>query len=487
MLPLGNLDPESQEPLYRQLYLQIKSLIESGQVSKGGRLPATRELAGQLGLNRTTVSAAYELLEHEGLITGHVGRGSFVADGAGTPGLDWRDILAEPAPSAPAASAAIRISFASSRPSELLFPLEDFRATCEEVIHGADAQVILQLGSPSGYAPLRRYLVEQSRMEGVARDEDDIVITSGVQQAFDLLQRTLAANGETVLIEDPVYSGLKNVFARAGARIVGVPVGPAGLELDALERAISKERPRLLVVTSNFQNPTGAALPLASRKAILAMAQRAGVIIVENDIYGPLCYDGDPIPPIKQLDDSGHTVLLRSFSKLAFPGLRVGWAIAPRALIGKLTEAKQLSDLHTDQLSQAVLLRFAESGRLENHRKLMLTAGHERLRTALSACEKHLPEGATHTRPRGGMNLWVRLPQPLDTGELLPRAEREGVTYLPGRYFAVSRVESSALRISFAALAPDQVKSGIATLGRIFQQELERTRSHARLEVPAMV
>jgi 2-aminoadipate transaminase len=487
MLPIGHLSADSQEPLYRQLYLQIKGLIESGQISKGGRLPATRELAGQLGLNRTTISAAYELLETDGLINGHVGRGSFVSDDVTAPGLDWRDILQEPAASAPAASTAIHISFATSRPSELLFPLEDFRATCEEVIHSTDAQTILQLGSPSGYGPLRRYLIEQSRSEGVARDTDDIVITSGVQQAFDLLQRTLVANGETVLIEDPVYSGLKNVFARAGARIVGVPVGPTGLELDALERAIAKERPRLLVVTSNFQNPTGATLPLASRKAILSMARSAGVIIIENDIYGPLCYEGDPIPTIKQLDDSGHTVLLRSFSKLAFPGLRVGWAIAPRALMEKLTEAKQLSDLHTDQLSQAVLLRFAESGRLESHRKLMLTAGRERLSATLAACEKYLPEGATYTRPRGGMNLWVRLPQALDAGELLPRAEREGVTYLPGRYFAVSRVESRALRISFAGLAPDQIKSGVSTLSRIFQEELERTRSQSRFEVPAMV
>jgi 2-aminoadipate transaminase len=149
------------------------------------------------------------------------------------------------------------------------------------------------------------------------------------------------------------------------------------------------------VVTSNFQNPTGATLPLASRKAILSMAQRAGVIIIENDIYGPLCYEGEPIPTVKQLDDSGHTVLLRSFSKLAFPGLRVGWAIAPRALMEKLTEAKQLSDLHTDQLSQAVLLRFAESGRLESHRKLMLTAGRERLSArsplARSTCRRGPP------------------------------------------------------------------------------------------------
>src|SRR5271165_3982213 len=250
MLPIAHLNPHSDEPLYRQLYLQIKGLIDSAQVPKGARLPATRELAGQLGLNRTTVSAAYELLESEGLITGHVGRGSFVAGAAATANalLDWRSILRESAPSGPAAaSSGIHISFATSRPSELLFPLQEFRSSCTEVINSPDAQTILQLGSPSGYAPLRRYLIDQSRAEGVAGESDDIVITSGVQQAFDLLQRTLVANGETVLIEDPVYPGLKNVFHRAGARVVGVPVGPAGFELEALERAIAKERPRLLV------------------------------------------------------------------------------------------------------------------------------------------------------------------------------------------------------------------------------------------------
>jgi len=369
-----------------------------------------------------------------------------------------------------------------------LFQLEEFRATCREVIDSDDAQTILQLGSPSGYPPLRRYLLELSRTEGVARDSDDILITSGVQQAVDLLQRTLVRKGETVLLEDPVYLGLRNVFERAGARIVGVPVGANGIDLETLDRVIHRERPRLLAVTSNFQNPTGATLPLAARKKLIEIAQAAGVIVLENDIYGALVYEGEPIPTVKRLDESGDTVLLRSFSKLAFPGLRVGWVIGPRLLIERLTEAKLWSDLHTDQLSQAVLLRFAESGRLAEHRRLMIEAGRERLHAALSACEKYLPREAKFSRPRGGMSMWVRLPEPLDAGELLPRAEREGVTYLPGKYFAVSRPATNSLRISFAGMTPEQIRSGIAILGRIFQEELERVRAHApRAETPAMV
>lgn len=490
MLPIGPFEPDANSPLYRQLYSSIKNLIVSGRLEKGSRLPATRELAGQIGLNRTTISAAYELLESEGLITGHVGRGSFVAaSGSEKSHVNWREILASSIEASLAAPAAAPLaSFQSSRPSELLFPLEEFRATCEEVIHGDEAQVILQLGSPSGYPPLRRYLHDLARAEGVARDSDDILITSGCQQAFSLLQNILVRHGETVLLEDPVYPGMRAAFERSGARLIGVPVTSDGLDLEALTRILERERPRLVAVTSNFQNPTGATLPLAARQALLRITQRAGVILVENDIYGPLAYEGEPIPTIKQLDETGDTILLRSFSKIAFPGLRVGWVIGPRPLIEKLTEAKQWSDLHTDQLSQAILFRFAQSGRLERHRQRMLTAGRERLHAVLHACEKHLPREVEFTRPRGGMSLWIRLPAALDAGELLPRAEREGVTYLPGKYFGVSRPQPNSLRISFAGMAPDQIRSGIAVLGRILQNELERVRAHSPLnEAPAMV
>jgi len=485
MLPIDALNPNSQAPLYRQVYEQIRGLISSGRLEDGVRLPATRELAGQLGLNRTTISAAYELLEHDGLITGHVGRGSFVAVAKPSQGLNWSEVL-EPGSLAITPTAA-PISFSASRPSEHLFPVEEFRRTCSEVIAGPDVQTILQLGSPAGYAPLRRYLLDQARAEGAARESDDILITSGCQQAFDLLQRALASNGETVLVEDPVYPGARNAFQRARARVIGVPVGLDGMDLDALEHILSSERPRLIVVTATFQNPTGATMPQAARARLLRLAQRSGAVVIENDIYGALAYQEVPPPTLKLLDDSGDTVLLRSFSKLAFPGLRVGWAIGPRPLIQKLTEAKQWSDLHTDQLSQAVLLRFAESGRLEHHRQHVLETGGERLNAALTACQRHMPAGTAWTRPRGGMNLWVRLPEPLDAGELLPRAERAGVSYLPGKYFAAGRSEQGAFRLSFAGLAPPEIETGIAILGRIFLTELERVRAASGMEATAIV
>ncbi|MBN9662121.1 MAG: PLP-dependent aminotransferase family protein [Acidobacteria bacterium] len=481
MIPLPQLDQNSDEPIYRQLHARIKASIQDGSLAPGERIPPTRELAGLLGLNRTTVAAAYELLESEGLIRGHVGRGSFVAgpsdsNPAASPGaMDWEDrFVANRAPDPPVPAAApgtSLISFTSARPAAELFPLTEFRAACREVIDGPQAVEILQLGSPLGYAPLRAYLQVQKR------DDEDLLITNGCQQALDLLQRLFTRPGDCVLVEDPIYPGLRNVFAHAGVRIVGVPVGPDGLDVDALPRLIARERPRLMVVTPSFQNPTGATMPLAARQALLRIARDNHLVLVENDIYAELRYQGAELPSLKQMDDSGDTIQMKSFSKLAFPGLRVGWVTGPRPVIGRLAELKQWTDLHSDQLSQAVLLRFAQSGSLESHRQRMVEAGRARLHAVLSACERYLPQGSRFTRPQGGMNLWVRLPDPLDASELLPRAQRAGVSFLPGRYFAVSRQEPGALRLSFAGLPPEQIETGLAILGRVCQEELAAARA----------
>jgi 2-aminoadipate transaminase len=461
------LDNQLETPLYRQLYDNIADKIRNGEYRNGERLPATRELAGQLGLNRTTVSAAYTLLEQNGLIRGHVGRGSFV---------DYRP------------SGDQTISFASSRPAVELFPIAEFQAACREVIEGPDAANILQLGSPSGYGPLRHYLRQRGRDAGESGPDDDLLITNGCQQSLDLLQRALVPAGEAVAVEDPVYHGVKNVFARGGARLIGVPMTGEGIDLNALGRVLIKERPKLLIVTPNFQNPTGTTLSLQARLTILKMTRESGTALVENNIYGDLRYEGDEIPSIKNLDETGGTILLRSFSKIAFPGLRVGWIIAPRTLAARLSEVKQWCDLHTDQLSQAILLRFAESGRLARHAAIVRAAGSQRLRALISAAERYLPAGTKFIRPSGGVNLWVQLPEPLDASELLVRAEREKVTYLPGRLFAISHNDPGALRLSFGGLAPAIIESGMATLGRIFTQETARMRSGELIEAaPAMV
>lgn len=469
------LDPQSGIPIYRQLGAYLQRLIESGDLRQGDRLPPTRELAGQIGLNRTTISAAYELLESAGLIKGEVGRGSYVCASLEPPSqyqkragqLDWSRQLTPSVAPLPGSAPAGLIGFTSSRPADQLFPLEEFRECCREVLASRTLQSLLQLGSPGGYEPLRRYLLNEAMRSGNASEMDDILITSGCQQALDLLCRALVRPRDKVAIEEPVYPGLRNLFLEAGAELIGVPVGADGLDPAALERAFAAGA-KALIVTPSFQNPTGATIPAARRLEICRIVRAAGAAVIESDIYTDLNYaeSGDSPPRLKQLDP--NAILLGSFSKVAFPGIRVGWIVAPKPVIARATELKQLSDLHTDQLSQAFLLRFAESGKLARHQAAAIKAGREQVRALDQACRKHLT-GCKWNLPAGGMNMWLQLPAGLDAVSLRGLAQQAGVDYLPGRYFSVSRPLDSGLRLSFAGLEPNEIRKGIEKLGAVVE------------------
>jgi 2-aminoadipate transaminase len=406
------------------------------------------------------------MLESGGLIYGEVGRGSFVRPAAGkTPDtVNWSYALsASPATSAAAGSRDNLINFSSSRPSERQFPIDQFRACCNEVLGSSEMRSLMQLGSPAGYEPLRQYLLQSS---SVARDTDDILITNGCQQAVDLLRRALVKPGAKVAVEEPVYPGLKNLFLEAGAELIGIEVGPGGADLYSLRRALEAGA-KLVVLTPSFQNPTGATIPDAARRQIVAMARTAGAVLIENDIYSELAYAGSPGERLKALDP--NVILLGSFSKIAFPGIRCGWIIAPKPVIARVTELKQLADLHTDQLSQAFLLRFAESGELAAHQKRMVAAGREKLRAVELAARRYL-EGCTYSLPNGGMNLWVDLGDGLDAAALRGLAQRAGVDYMPGRQFSISRSLDSGLRLSFVGLEVDEISRGIEILGTVVRE-----------------
>ncbi|MBV9268669.1 MAG: PLP-dependent aminotransferase family protein, partial [Acidobacteriaceae bacterium] len=366
----------------------------------------------------------------------------------------------------------VEISFANSRPAGVEFPIAEFRRLAREVIDSESARDILQLGSAHGYPPLRKYLVESAMRSGAARASDDVMVTNGCQQALDLVARVFAVPGAAVLLEDPSYHGLIRVFARSGWEILSARVDEHGVETAGLEKLLEQRRPRLLVVNPNFQNPTGATLPFERRLRLIELARRYDCVIVESDIYSELRYSGTALPTVKELDYTGSTILLRSYSKVSFPGLRVGWIVAPRPVIGRLADAKEISDLHSDQLSQAVLLRFAESGELGKHMERTRRAGAERLDALLQACADYLPEGVRWTRPEGGMNLWIELPAPLLAEQVLTVAREAGVAFMPGSFFSARLAHARALRISFGGLTAGQIVRGIRILGDVVTREL---------------
>jgi 2-aminoadipate transaminase len=509
MLPL-HLQNQSHIPLYVQLRDQLRALVHSGELRTGDRIPASRELAGQLGVHRTTVANAYAELEAEGLIQGHVGRGTFICgapmkqfsppprtNGNGG-GMRWEALFADERgeeglsramPSVPPGA----IAFTAARPSEDFFPLEEF-GRCLNAVIRREGRRILQLGSTDGYAPLKNELLGILRSEGLNVRPEQLLITDGCQQALDLICKAFVRPGDSVAIENPAYPGAIAILAVARARILAVGVetetsrtGHVGLDIGALELVLMQNRVKLIFVTPDFHNPTGTALPIAERRKLIELAVRYQVPLIEDSIYSRLRLRGNAVPSLKALDTAGNVIQIDSFSKVAFPGLRVGWCIGAESAIERLRLVKQSTDLHTDQLSQAALAEFIRRGYFARHLAKMKKVYTSRLAAMEEALEKHMPDSTTWTRAEGGMTLWVTLPPGVDAGELLIHARERGILFLPGRYFYSQHPQPNTLRLGFASVDEKQIARGIETLCDVLKTELRKRQrgmgeeAHARV------
>ena len=510
MLPL-QLQAESHIPLYVQLCDQLRALVHGGELRPGDRIPASRELAQHLGVHRTTVANAYAELESEGLIEGHVGRGTFIR-------ANGRPLQIAPAPPSLVPGGAIRweslfadergddaldrlirtmpgggISFVVARPPEEFFPLAEMRNCCNAVLRREGAR-ILQLGATDGYPPLRKALLELLRSEGLQAREENLLITDGCQQSLDLICKAFLRPGDAVVLENPTYPGVIALLAAARARCLGVPVrtenGPGatpGLDLDALEQTLAANRVKLMFLMPDFHNPTGLSLTLAARRRLLEIASKHQVPIVEDHIYARLLARGERVASLKELDRANLVVQIDSFSKVAFPGLRVGWVVAPANVIDRLRVVKQSTDLHTDQLSQAAMAEFTRRGLLVRHVARVRKLCASRLAAVEEALVRHMPSETRWTHPHGGMSIWVELPPGFDANELLVRARERGVVFAPGRYFYVQSPQPNTLRLGFSGVGERQIARGVATLGDILRSELSKRQRGARRFEPARV
>lgn len=505
MLPL-HLQPESHIPLYIQLRDQLRSLVHAGDLRPGDRIPASRELAQVLGVHRTTVANAYAELESEGLIQGHVGRGTFIRNNGNglkiTPpapstltgnsdGLRWEllfaderseEVLTRLTASAPANA----LSFVMARPAEEFFPVEELQA-CSQAALRREGQDILNLGASDGYAPLKEALLDLLRHDGFSVKDDSLLITDGCQQALDLIAKAFVRSGDTVVLENPTYPGASAVFNGVHARCLGVPVrthaepdSPLGIDLEVLESTLANNRVKLLILTPDFQNPTGTSMPLASRRRVLELAGRYQVPVVEDHIYARLHSHDERLPSLKQLDRSNLVIHIDSFAKVAFPGLRVGWIVAHPAAIERLRLVKQMADLHTDQLAQATLAEFLKRGLFHKHLARMRKIYTDRLNALDEALRKFMPEGVRWTRPGGGMCLWLELPPGFDASELMMHARERGVLFAPGRYFYVQSPLPNALRLGFASLNEKQISRGVAMLSELLRVEMRKRQRGSR-------
>ena len=360
------------------------------------------------------------------------------------------------------------ISFAGGLPAPATFPVDEMRVALEKVLvnNGREA---LQYSTTEGYAPLRKWIAARVGTAQAPVAADDVLIVSGSQQGLDLLAKALLDPGDRVLVETPTYLGALQSFSMFSPQFVSVDSDEDGLLPDALSE--SMRGAKFLYCLPNFQNPTGRLLPDERRRALAARARELDLLILEDDPYGALSYDGETPPSIRSLAPE-RTVYMGSFSKVLAPGLRLGYVIAPAALRAKLVQAKQATDLHTATLSQFAVYEVIKDGFLDTHIPTIRKLYREQCEAMLAALAHHMPDGVRWNRPRGGMFLWAELPQGMDATAVLAEAVERNVAFVPGAPFYAANPEIEALRLAFVTVPPPRIEEGVERLAEVIRRRL---------------
>nr|WP_279231575.1 2-aminoadipate transaminase [Thermus thalpophilus] len=354
------------------------------------------------------------------------------------------------------------ISFAGGLPAPELFP-KDLAAEKAAAILREKGEVALQYGPTEGYLPLRAWVADW-----LGLNPEEVLITTGSQQALDLLGKVFLDEGSPLLLEAPSYMGAIQAFRPYGPRFLTVPTGEEGPDLEALEEVLKRERPRFLYLIPSFQNPSGGLMPLPARQRLLAMAMERGLVVVEDDAYRELYFGESRLPSLFELArQAGYpgVIYLGSFSKILAPGLRVAFAAGNLEAIRKLTQAKQGSDLHTPVLNQMLVHALVQEG-FSERLALIRRTYREKALAMLSALDREMPEGVRYTRPQGGMFVWMTLPEGLSAERLFQRAIEENVAFVPGGPFFANGGGENTLRLSYATMDRARIKEGVRRLGR---------------------
>ena len=357
------------------------------------------------------------------------------------------------------------VSFAGGLPAPDLFDRAGLQEAFTAVLGEDSGARVLQYSTTEGDPLLRRLVAQRLTERGLETAADDLLVTSGSQQALTLVAAVLLQAGDRVLVEEPSYLAALQCFALAGAEAIPVPCDDGGLDPEALEALIAEHRPTLLYTVPTFHNPTGRTLSLERRVALAEVAERTGIWIVEDDPYGELRYSGETLPAVASLAPAqGRTLAISTLSKIAAPGLRIGWVRAPRMLLRSMTIAKQAADLHSSTVDQAAAARWLATADLAGHIARLRAEYGARRDALLAGLAAALPPGSSHNHPDGGMFVWARLPDGWDAGALLQRALDRDVAYVPGAPFFSGPPDVATLRLSFTAHRPDEIAVGLTRL-----------------------
>ncbi|MCC6071843.1 PLP-dependent aminotransferase family protein [Massilia sp. GCM10020059] len=360
------------------------------------------------------------------------------------------------------------ISFAGGLPSPATFPVEHMKAAYDKVL-STTGKVALQYGPTDGYAPLREWIANSLSTDNCKIVPEQVLMTSGSQQALDLLGKVLIDEGSRVLVETPSYLGALQAFSVYRPEFKSVATDDHGLVPSSIDAVA--EGARMLYALPNFQNPTGRSLSIERRVELVETCARLGIPLIEDDPYGSLSYKGEPFPKMLNMNPDG-VIYMGSFSKVLTPGIRLGYVVAPLPLVRRLELAKQAADLHTAQLTQMVVHEVVKDGFLETHIPSIRTLYANQCQVMLDAMAEQFPAGVQWTRPEGGMFIWVTLPKHIDAMALLDQAIAAKVAFVPGAPFYANDPETNTLRLSFVTVPPERIREGIAILGKLIAAQM---------------
>lgn len=374
------------------------------------------------------------------------------------------------------------ISLAGGLPDTSTFPAGAFAAQMTRIAQESTAEA-LQYGPTEGFAETVDCIVEVMGAEGMLPDPDDVIVTTGGQQAIDLICKTLVDPGDVVVCEAPTYPGAVPVFCSYQADVVQIECDADGMRVEDLEEVLARldregRRPKFVYTVPSFQNPAGVTMSLERRRRLVELARQRELLLVEDNPYGLLRFSGEPLPPLYQLDGGDFVIYVGTLSKILSPGIRLGWAVAPPPVMEKIVLGKQAADLCSSTLTQHFVREYFAEGRWREYVESLVEIYRRRRDTMVEALAEHFPAQATWTEPQGGLFIWATLPSYIDTGDLLAKALRRDVAFVPGQaaYADESRGRNS-MRLNFSGVGDEEIREGVRRIGKAIAEQVELYQS----------
>lgn len=445
------------EPLYVQVFEELKKLIEIGTLKADEKLPSIRELSKSIGVNNVTIVNAYRMLEQEGLVYSKVGSGTFVR---GNNTLKQEPQIRKEYKN----NENIKINLSNSMPNPNYFPVEEFKNVINEVLD-RDGGFAFTYQEPKGYFPLRESLSEYSREMGIEANINDINIISGAQQGIDIISKTLLKFGDNVVVECPTYTGAVAVFRSRGANVIEVPIESEGINLEILEDVVKKNKIKLLYIMTNFQNPTGYTYSEDTKLSLIYLANRYGFYIIEDDYMSELRFYGENTLPIKSIDKNNRVIYLKSFSKIFMPGIRLGYVISPNNMSMDIQSVKYSTDISTSGLMQRAFDLYLRKRLWHKHISFLV----EKYKDKYDFVVEYINENADFIdfiEPQGGINLWCKTD--MDSSIYASLLKDEGITIAPGSAFYLDDINTNYFRMSFGTCSKEELRFALDKMKEVY-------------------